>query len=553
MEILSRVIDNVPGWLGLRDTNTPVTPPVTVVPVEEATPGDAGPQAADVVHARSDFSEPAIAPETQLPAVLVDTPPVAVAVAVVAKEDRALAKIICRNLMSVGQIERFSVAQKMNEMTASVKACFIELASQVEAVMLDTKRLVPLGKVQIVILLLGEALAAEAAGRNPAASQSLLENLRREWAGGQTSVVKTDQSFVGEAFHIMVAAQLRHGRHLTFKVPDVAGHNLYAASFDNMVVAANHAAPPLSRAQARDIPDLSKKDLTALIVGGPTALPALPLVRDIQDGVYSMLTGGLSDATRQEIGDRSSAMLRNAGMRSNEPKLGIVIRNVKPGAGGGTVDTSNNMTRQRMRDCLHAAEQAGIGNIVFFGDALDVSWIRGTPWDPLLSKHGGEQRFADLTAAWSRTAATSPLHDSAPGLGPRRHLSDAEWIEIPPHGSPALQGGYAEQVCMYRELHQRENLLALVGNRSGAIDGPAFCGVPTIQMLVQKTEGEKVAGRLGLLPAIFPKYGLLNVQPSSRAADQAPGGVPLSESNLNDLSDRLRKLDVGRQEGAADM
>ena len=466
------------------------------------------------------------------PQPLVIIPPVPLKVVEVEREAvevRKDAAALCKKVISPVTGDVFALGQAFEVMPNDVRQWFLAKREDLLFKLNDPARRGPMTKADIAALLIGEVFnleqAGELAGVQVAGSvgkiKNILDTLTSEGAGSKTSVVETEPTFVGETFHIMAAAYLRNerGANLKVKTP-VSAPNAYSHKFNALIGGARgpDGKALVERATRNESTDIPKANLTPLMLAGNH--------RKIGD-LRGMLLSGLTPDTITKIRDRTRHVLESAGMAIDTPKLGIFIRNVKPRANGdGTQDPAGNLTKERFQDVLNAADKAGIRNIVLLGDAPGPDWLAGTPWEPQEQAPSGPRRkrpapvapghdvrrIANLTEPWVSTG-TSPLFDGAGAQGPRWHLSTTTAHDTGPEAENSVQGGYAEQLAMYDQLHRELGMVGVVGNRSGVIDGPGFMKVPCIQMVTRAPYPQETPfDRLGLLSMIIPSYKLLNLE-----------------------------------------
>ena len=463
------------------------------------------------------FQPPAVAP--------VIAPRVAPVPAPVPRDAAAVreaAGILCRKLIAPAAGEIVDLSALFREMPADVGEWFMQNRTTLLARMNDPQRTRGLTKVDILILLVGEALAVEQAGAaggtevagTVAKIRAVLQMFVDELAGSDTSVVETDPGFVGETYHILVAAYMRNDAAAPLRIRTPP--NLRPGGNNDRF----HAlVGGVARASRSDAVEIAKADLTPLMLAGDHKR-----VRRLRD----MLLSGLTPDTVTEIRERTQGVLEQAGMAPASPKLGIFIRNVKPdAAAGGTQDPAGNMTRERFLDVLDAARKNGIRDIVLLGDRPDPGWLAGTPWDPAKAQASAQRRkragaaadgddapyrVADLTEPWV-AHRDSPLFDGNGLQGPRWNISTTTAHGSGREGENSLQGGYAEQLAMYDQLHAHLGMVGAVGNRSGVMDGPGFLGVPCVQLVARAPfPQESSLDRLGLLSTIIPSYRILSLE-----------------------------------------
>ena len=488
------------------------------------------------------------------PPSLVNIPPVPLKVIEVAREAvdvRRDAAALCKKIISPVAGDVFALNQAFEVMPGDVMQWFLAKRKDLLVKLNDPARRTSMTKSDIAALLIGEVFSLEEAGAlagvQVASSvgkiKNILDTLTSEGAGSKTSVVETEPTYVGETFHILAAAYLRNelGANLKVKTP-VSAPNAYSHRFNALIGGArgSDGGTLVERASRTESTDIAKANLTPLMLAGHH--------KKISE-LRGLLLSGLTPDTITEIRDRTRHVLESAGMAIDTPKLGIFIRNVKPRANGdGTQDPAGNLTKGRFQDVLNAADKAGIRNIVLLGDAPGPHWLVGTPWEPqeqapsgprrkrpaVVAPGGDVRRIANLTEPWISTG-NSPLFDGTGAQGPRWHLSTTTAHDTGPEAENSVQGGYAEQLAMYDQLHRELGMVGVVGNRSGVIDGPGFMRVPCIQMVTRAPyPQESPFDRLGLLSMIIPSYKLLNLETGIAANRRGASGAESSHLPVPD-------------------
>ena len=451
---------------------------------------------------------------------------------------------ICRKLLKPAGGPGLPLREVLRSLPADVATYFVDQRASLLEKMAQPLWNRPLQIAQIVALLIGEIVAMERAGAEAgvdvggAASKvtATLDLILKEVNGNTISVVESDRKFVGETLHIMAAAHLRNETNPAISVKVApAPSDAYSRRYYGLINGARreNMEPLVPSASSNVDIDIPKSELSAIMLGGD--LRKIPELRGV-------LLQGLSEETIREINERTATLLQRTGMEPGSTKLGIVIRNVIPGAGGTQVPIGN-LSRETFREMLAAANAAGIRQIVLLGDKPGADWLAGTPWDADSQASASRRtrrtaapgaaapesyRLADFTESWSATGG-SPLF-TQPDLGERRHISMTTAIGSGPDGENSLQGGYAEQLALYQSLYE-QGMVGVAGNRSGVLDGPGFMGIPTVQ-LVKRTPFPKESrfDRLGLLTTVIPTYKVLSLESPQWA--NRNGGASAPPPNL---------------------
>lgn len=280
----------------------------------------------------------------------------------------------------------------------------------------------------------------------------------------QTATYKVDPSFIGEnanlgALSILAAdCQLARGGAAVLRV-EVRGrqtHPLYA--FGKL------PGNGCGQAQPEGLHALSERLMLGMFVADGDLEGSA-----IQHGKVLQHYAGLAAA-------RSAAVTSGLGRLQQAPRhpalYGVMIRSQRDPQRSAANTTPAQLARMLDAIVAHRSGKSGNAAIVLFGDRPSSELL------PVIGKHRADLAVFDLVETWQPKWGNG--HGTALDL--------------------------REQAVLYATLASDYSLLAIVGNKSGAMDLPAHVGVPTLQVGPLAEGADPLANRIGLLSLVSDSW-----------------------------------------------